>query len=70
MKKTYQAKNIMCQSCSNTIKVSLEDDFKELEIDLSKDPKEVSLIIENEAQETKFKEEMKELGFEVIQEVK
>lgn len=69
MQKTYQAKNIMCQSCSNTIKVSLEDDFQNIEIDLSKEPKEISVFIENDIQEAKFKEEMKELGFDIIQEI-
>lgn len=70
MKKIYQAKNIMCQSCANTIKVSLEDNFKEVEVHLEKEPKEVSLLIEDDVQEALFKKEMSELGFDVIQEVK
>ncbi len=68
MKKLYRANNIACGSCSNLIKASLEEEFGEITIDLNKEPKEVSVEIKDETQETKFKEEMKELGFEIIEE--
>lgn len=66
MQKTFKAKNIACGSCSNLIKASLEEKFGEITIDLNKEPKEVTLNIENEAQEASFEEEMKDLGFEII----
>ncbi|AXH12695.1 heavy metal transport/detoxification protein [Halarcobacter bivalviorum] len=68
MKKLYRANNIACGSCSNLIKASLEEEFGEITIDLSKEPREVSVEIKDEKQEIKFKEEMKELGFEIIEE--
>lgn len=68
MKKLYKANNIACGSCSNLIKASLEEEFGEITIDLNKEPREVSVEIKDETQETKFKEEMKELGFEIIEE--
>ncbi|RXK08133.1 cation transporter [Halarcobacter bivalviorum] len=68
MKKLYRANNIACGSCSNLIKASLEEEFGEITIDLNKEPREVSVEIKDETQETKFKEEMKELGFEIIEE--
>lgn len=68
MKKLYRANNIACGSCSNLIKASLEEEFGEITIDLNKEPREVSVEIKDKTQETKFKEEMKELGFEIIEE--
>lgn len=67
MKKVFQAKNISCGNCANLIKVSLEDIFGEIEVNLESDPKEVSVEITSANQESKFKEEMSELGFEIIE---
>jgi copper chaperone CopZ len=69
MTKRFQAKNINCQNCANTIKVSLEDEFGEITVDLTKEPKEVAVMFSDEASEKAFKEEMAELGFDVIGEV-
>lgn len=69
MLKKFQASNINCQNCANTIKVSLEDDFGDIEVDLSKEPKEVSVNIENSDQLEAFKDEMSDLGFDVIKEL-
>lgn len=68
MKKTYKANNISCGNCAKMIKASLADDFGEIEVNLDTQPKEVTLEIENDSQEEKFKVEMKELGFDVIEE--
>lgn len=65
--KTFEAKNIMCENCANTIKVSLEDDFGEVKVDVAN--KHVSLNIE-EKDVVAFKEEMADLGFDVVKEVK
>lgn len=65
--KTYEAKNIMCENCANTIKVSLEDDFGDVKVDVAN--KYVSLNVD-ETNEEAFKAEMAELGFEVVKEVK
>ncbi|NVJ53696.1 MAG: heavy-metal-associated domain-containing protein [Campylobacteraceae bacterium] len=68
MKKTFKAQNIACGNCSNLIKGSLEEEFGEITVNLNKDPKEVTVEIADEANEAKFKEEMKDLGFEIIEE--
>ena len=65
MKKTYKSLNIACGSCANLIKVSLEDDFNEIIVNLDTTPKEVTVEIENEEQEKKFFEEMEDLGFKI-----
>lgn len=67
MKKTFKANNIACSSCANLIKVSLEDIFGEIEVNLKTIPKEVTVEIKDDTQETEFKKEMRELGFEIIE---
>ncbi len=68
MKKTFKAQNINCQNCANMIKGSLEDDFGLIEVNLETTPKEVTVEISDEANEAKFKEEMSDIGFDVIDE--
>lgn len=68
MKKTFKAQNINCINCSNLIKGSLEDDFGEINVNLETSPKEVTVEITNEANEKKFKEEMSDIGFDIIDE--
>lgn len=65
MKKTYKSPNIACGSCANLIKVSLEDDFNEIIVNLDTTPKEVTVEIKNEEQERKFFKEMEDLGFKI-----
>ncbi len=68
MQKTFKANNISCINCANLIKSSLEDDFGEIKVNLDANPKEVTLEIADESIESKFKEEMKDLGYSVIEE--
>lgn len=65
--RTFQASNINCENCANTIKVSLEDEFGDILVDVAK--KQVSLNVDDEEVQN-FKEEMSELGFDIISEVK
>ncbi len=67
MNKVFKAKNIACVSCANLIKVSLEDIFGEIKVNLETNPKEVTLEIKDDKQESLFKKEMSELGFEIIE---
>ncbi len=68
MKKVFKANNISCINCANLIKGSLEDDFGKIEVNLDVTPKEVSLEIPNDEVEAKFKAEMEDLGYDVIEE--
>jgi len=68
MKKTFKANNISCQNCANLIKGSLEDDFGNIEVNLETTPKEVTVEITDQNSEAKFKEEMSDIGFDVIDE--
>ena len=66
MKKTFKAQNINCINCSNLIKGSLEDEFGEIIVNLDTNPKEVTVEIKDETSELKFKEEMSDIGFDII----
>ena len=66
--KTFEVNNVHCQNCANTIKNALEDAFGEIKVDLSKEPRQVSLDIKDGDVE-KFKSEMADLGFDVIKEL-
>jgi len=67
MQKTFKANNISCINCANLIKGALEDDFGEISVNLDANPKEVTLEISNVTAESKFKEEMKDLGYSIIE---
>ncbi len=68
MKKTFKSDNINCQNCANMIKGSLEDDFGIIEVNLETNPKEVTVEIIDKASEARFKEEMSDIGFDIINE--
>ena len=67
---TFEANNINCQNCANTIISELKEDFGEIEIkvDLSVSPRRVSVELD-ESKEQGFKEAMSELGFDVIKRI-
>ncbi len=67
MKKTFKVNNIACASCANLIMSSLKESFGEILVNLETNPKEVTVELENEKKEIEFKNELKELGFEVIE---
>lgn len=64
-----EVKNINCQSCVNLIKNSLEDEFGTIIIDLTSEPKILTIDIDSDEIKTKFIDELNELGFEVIKEI-
>ena len=68
MKKTFKAQNINCINCANMIKGSLEDDFGTIEVNLDTTPKEVTVEITDVTCEANFKEEMSDIGFDIIDE--
>ncbi|ARR01879.1 MULTISPECIES: heavy metal transport/detoxification protein [Campylobacter] len=64
-----EVKNINCQSCVNLIKNSLEDEFGTIIIDLTSEPKILTIDINSNEIKAKFIDELNELGFEVIKEI-
>ena len=65
----FEVKNINCQSCVNLIKNSLEDEFGDIDIDLSCETKILSVNITDNQTKAKFIDELDELGFEIIREI-
>ena len=65
----FEVKNINCQSCVNLIKNSLEDEFGTIIIDLTSEPKILTIDINSDEIKARFIDELNELGFEVIKEI-
>ncbi|EAJ5697619.1 cation transporter [Campylobacter lari] len=57
-----KTKNINCQSCVNLIKVSLEDEFGAMQINIETKSIEIDLKAE---QVEEFKKQLQDLGFEI-----
>lgn len=65
---TFEANNINCQNCANTIISELKDDFGDIAVDLGFEPRRVSVELD-ESKEQSFKDAMSELGFDVIKRI-
>ncbi|PLY15267.1 copper chaperone [Sulfurimonas sp. CVO] len=63
MKKNFKALNIKCSGCANTIKESLKDEFGEVKVDLTQEPRVVTLEIKDEEAELSFRKKMRSLGY-------
>lgn len=63
MQKSFKVQNIKCGGCAKTIKESLKDEFGEVDIDLSQEPRVVTLEIKDEEAELLFSKKMRALGY-------
>lgn len=66
--KKFEVANINCANCAKTIKNSLSDKYGTIDVDLSANPRIVSVDIEQNKIDD-FKKELDELGFDVIKEL-
>ena len=64
----FQVENVKCENCANLIKNSLKEDFGEIAVDMSVNPRTISLNID-ESRVGELKEALKELNFSVIKEL-
>ena len=48
MQKTFQVENVKCGGCAATLKNKLLEEFGEIEVDLEKMPREISLSVDDE----------------------
>ena len=62
MKKNFEILNIKCEGCARTLKDSLRDEFGEVEVDLEKMPRVISLEIKKN-QEPNLRNKLKSLGY-------
>ena len=66
---TFEVQNIRCSGCANTItKALLNEGFSEVEVDLSCEPRKVTVDIENEALVAHFRATLRKLGYPLIDE--
>ena len=69
MLQTFDVANIKCGGCANTVTKKLtEAGFKELSIDLSCEPRKVTVFIENETKSKEFTKLLKKLGYPLFDE--
>lgn len=62
MKQTFEVHNVKCNGCANTLTKSLKDEFGSIEVDLSVNPRKITLDIEdNKIEELKLK--LRSLGY-------
>lgn len=69
MQKSFKVLNIKCGGCANTIKESLKEEFGEVDVDLTQEPRIVTLRIKDEDTELLFRQKIKKLGYHVEDEV-
>ena len=62
MKKTFQVENVKCGGCAATLKKKLEPLFGEIEVDLEKEPREITLEIADDQIAT-LQAELRSLGY-------
>jgi len=63
MRKSFKALNIKCGGCANTIKEAFKDEFGEVDVDLSQEPRAVTLEIKDEDAQLSFRKKMRALGY-------
>lgn len=69
MLKTIEVNNIRCEGCANTIKKTLKQEgFSSVEVDLSCEPRKVTVNIEDEASEAHFRAILRKLGYPLFDE--
>ena len=69
MSQTFEVANIRCGGCANTITTKLEDaGFKGVTVDLSCEPRKVTLDLDSEAHEAHFRDLLRNLGYPMADE--
>ncbi len=62
MKQTFQVINVKCGGCASTLKEKLSEEFGEVEVNLEKEPREITLDIKEE-NISNLGEALKKLGY-------
>ena len=65
--KVYKIKNVKCGGCANTLKTKLEPIFGKIDIDLSVEPREIT-ILDDKIDEQRLREELIKLGYPMVDE--
>jgi copper chaperone CopZ len=62
MKQIYQVENVKCGGCASTLKKSLKDSFGDVDVNLDKHPREITLDIDLD-RVNELGEALKKLGY-------
>jgi copper chaperone CopZ len=62
MKQYFEVLNIKCEGCANKVKNALREKFGQITIDLSKEPRVISLEVDDKKIPL-LREQMKKLGY-------
>ena len=65
MIQTFKIQNVKCGGCAVTLKTKLFDTFGEIEVDLTREPREITLDID-EAKVELLAEKLKSLGYPFV----
>ncbi len=69
MLQTLEVNNVRCEGCANTIKTALnKEGFKEVNVDLSCEPRKVTATVEDEAHAAQFRAILRKLGYSLFDE--
>jgi copper chaperone len=64
MRRTFEVSNIRCGGCANSIRKALsEAGFTDVEVDLTCEPRKVTLELNDEAQTAQFRAVLRGLGY-------
>lgn len=64
MKKTFEVDNVRCGGCANTITKALEEEgYTDISVDLSCEPRKVTLKLPDEAQIAQIRKVLRKLGY-------
>ena len=64
-KQTFEVLNVKCGGCASMLKNKLSDEFGEVEVDLEKEPRQISLDIADQ-QVPSLKKALKKLGYPMV----
>ena len=67
MKQTFQVLNVKCGGCATTLRKTLEEKFGEVRVELRKEPREITLDIEDD-QIPELAEMLKKVGYPLASE--
>jgi copper chaperone CopZ len=65
MIQTFQVQNVKCSGCAHTLKEKLSPIFGEVEVDLEKEPREITLDIDD-SQRDLFSKTLKDMGYPLV----
>lgn len=63
IKKEFEVLNIKCGGCANRVQKALFETYGEVEVDLEKEPRVVTVEINEHFDEQVFRQKMKSLGY-------